>query len=167
MAEAIFPPDEQVIPLYDIARTIPCIVVHELRAPIWDMLMLLRRADIEGLARVHKASKLIAVKIPSTESALVMLDPSITKHSRRYNLDWEGCSDVPYHVGQVRRPDTLTIKYTDITGRKREKEFGGSSHIGQELARNLEHEIDHLDGGDFLDRGRRLVQVVLKHEFKL
>jgi len=62
----------------------------------------------------------------------------------------EGCLSIPDFVETVKRPEGLTVRYTDRNGEERKI-------FGQELmARALAHEIDHLNGRLFVDRLRGL-----------
>ncbi|NOZ08713.1 MAG: peptide deformylase [FCB group bacterium] len=58
----------------------------------------------------------------------------------------EGCLSVPDIRAPVTRPESITLKFQDITGEERTEEFSGL------LARVIQHEKDHLKGIFFTDR---------------
>ena len=60
----------------------------------------------------------------------------------------EGCLSIPDFVETVKRPEGVTVRYTDRNGEER-KIFGQGL-----MARALSHEIDHLNGQLFVDRLR-------------
>ena len=62
----------------------------------------------------------------------------------------EGCLSIPDFVEMVKRPEGVTVRYTDRNGEER-KIFGQAL-----MARALAHEIDHLNGRLFVDRLRGL-----------
>jgi peptide deformylase len=58
----------------------------------------------------------------------------------------EGCLSVPGRRGFVTRPEKVTIKAQDRTGKPFTMEADGL------LARCIQHEIDHLDGVLYVDK---------------
>ena len=57
----------------------------------------------------------------------------------------EGCLSVPGYYEEVKRADTIRLKYLDRDGEVREEDLEGL------LAVCVQHEIDHLDGKLFVD----------------
>jgi peptide deformylase len=62
----------------------------------------------------------------------------------------EGCLSVPDYYETVERPDRVRVRWLDRDGSQREEEFSGI------LSTCLQHEIDHLNGGLFIDYLSRL-----------
>jgi peptide deformylase len=60
----------------------------------------------------------------------------------------EGCLSIPDFVEVVTRPERVMVRYTDRNGEQREIRGEGL------MARALCHEIDHLNGGLFIDHLR-------------
>lgn len=75
-----------------------------------------------------------------------MINPVISRRSKSMKKDWEGCLSVPGIRGLVPRHTSVTISYTDRTGRKQTMEYTDF------IARIIQHETDHLNGILFLDR---------------
>jgi len=76
---------------------------------------------------------------------LELINPEIISSSGE-NVDSEGCLSLPGYSGNVRRAETVTVKFQDRNGKERTIERSGR------MARCLQHEIDHLDGILFIDR---------------
>jgi peptide deformylase len=77
---------------------------------------------------------------------LQMINPVITERSGPELTDWEGCFSVPGLMGQVPRAERLTVAYTMPDSQQVTEDYDGYA------ARVIQHEIDHLDGIEFLDR---------------
>ena len=76
----------------------------------------------------------------------IMINPKITKSSKPKSVFWEGCLSIQEGnlFGKVARPETVSVKYFDREGNKKELEASDYlSHI-------VQHEIDHLNGVLFL-----------------
>ncbi len=86
---------------------------------------------------------------------MVMINPVITQTSGSSTME-EGCLSLPDIRVEVRRPDHVTVEYTDISGDKHTEEYSGL------VSRVIQHEVDHLNGRfitDHLSATRRsLVQ---------
>lgn len=61
-------------------------------------------------------------------------------------IEDEGCLSVPGVRGLVKRPETITVIYTDRNGKRNKLEVAGIT------ARIFCHEIDHMDGILFVDK---------------
>ncbi len=78
----------------------------------------------------------------------VFINPTITSFSKRETKGWEGCGSVASGklFGEVKRPNSVTVKANDRTGK--EFEFKASNLV----ARVIQHEMDHLNGKVFTDK---------------
>ncbi len=72
----------------------------------------------------------------------------------------EGCLSLPDIREDVKRPETIVVKYQNLDGETVEKKVTGL------LARVLQHEIDHLNGILFVDRINSLKKQLLKKKLK-
>lgn len=77
---------------------------------------------------------------------LNMYNPSITYYNDTYVVDTEGCLSHPALYIKIRRPDAIRVKYFDKDGQAQISKLKG------EVARVVQHEVDHLNGIDFRDR---------------
>ena len=80
----------------------------------------------------------------------VMINPEIIKHSDTEHVMAEGCLSLPGRVGNVPRPEWVTIKYQDLSGK--EQRLRRAPANGYYVGRMAQHEIDHLDGILFTER---------------
>lgn len=75
-----------------------------------------------------------------------IINPKITKSSKKSKKFFEGCLSIPNIWGEIERPVWITVEYQDETGQThREKLVGLKAHIFQ-------HEIDHLEGTLFTQK---------------
>lgn len=84
---------------------------------------------------------------------LQMINPVITGRSGTEVTDWEGCFSVPGLMGQVPRAQHVTVSYMTPDGGQVTEEYEGYA------ARVVQHEVDHLDGTEFLDRMRSMTTI--------
>ena len=78
----------------------------------------------------------------------VYINPKITFQSKEKNLIYEGCGCVPHSsiFGPVIRPREIEVEAYDAKGRKFRLRCDGI------LARVIQHEYDHLQGIEFLEK---------------
>lgn len=92
------------------------------------------------------------------KEALVLINPTITRHAFFKEKGEEGCLSIPGIFGIVKRWQNLTVTYKDQRGRPQILQAKGL------LARVIQHEIDHLDGVLFIDRAEKLYKIVPQDE---
>lgn len=117
-----------------------------------DMRETLANADGAGLAapQVGLLKRVIVVDAHDNHGVLELVNPEILSQSGN-QLGDEGCLSAPGEWYKVERPEKVTVKAQDRSG----KEF---TITGKDLlARALCHEIDHLDGILFTDRVKPLL----------
>jgi peptide deformylase len=78
----------------------------------------------------------------------IFINPKIIKLSKEKSLIWEGCGSVVNSklFGPVKRPKEITIEAQDLNGKCFRLACDGI------LARVIQHEYDHLDGIQFVER---------------
>ena len=57
----------------------------------------------------------------------------------------EGCLSIPNIRAQIKRPETIMLRYQDIEQKNHERYFSGLT------SRVIQHELDHLNGKLFID----------------
>ena len=92
-----------------------------------------------GLAAVQVGVLRRLVVINVGEGLIRLINPVII-NSEGEELCIEGCLSIPGYQGKVKRPEKVTVVYTDETGSEVTVEAQGV------LRKALCHEIDHLDG---------------------
>ncbi len=112
-----------------------------------DMIETMRAADGVGLAAPQVGIlRRIAVVEVEEGNVIELINPKIIARAGEQN-EQEGCLSVPGRWGLTKRPMHVTVRATNRHGEV--FEVRGS----ELLARALCHEIDHLDGKLFIDRG--------------
>lgn len=119
---------------------------------ITDMIDTMHAARGIGIAAPQIGVSLQVAVINAQNGPLVIVNPRITNTSFRTALAEEGCLSVPSVFGTVRRPTTITIAYSDQSGKSVMTKASGL------LARVFQHEVDHLNGILFIDKVTRLTQ---------
>lgn len=77
-------------------------------------------------------------------------DPQIVEYSDDETLFEEGCLSQPGVFIKLKRPTKIRIEYTTREGERITADFGGIT------ARIIQHEYDHMEGTNFLNRASRL-----------
>ena len=116
-----------------------------------DMLETMRAANGVGLA-APQVGVLRRIAVVETEPGEVyeLINPKILATAGEQDGE-EGCLSVPGRYGMVKRPQHVTVRATDRSG----KEFEITVH--DFTARAFCHEIDHLDGHLYLEKVSRMV----------
>jgi peptide deformylase len=89
---------------------------------------------------------------------VAMANPEIVWHSEETYIDEEGCLSLPGDYGKVERWKEVRVDFTDLDGNRQVLELSMLN------AREVQHELDHLNGVMFPDRmgvGEKIVDVVM------
>ena len=129
-------------------------VTADVRVLAEDMLETMYDAPGRGLAapQVGVLSRLFVVDAGWKEgvpSPLVMIDPVVEAASNETSEMEEGCLSIPDTPVVVRRPETVTMSWTELAGGRVTRRLEGIE------ARCALHEMDHLDGVLIVDREAR------------
>lgn len=130
--------------------------VHDAADLIARMVDRLRELNGAGLAapQIGASVKVVVVEVRKTDvfpdrptsPLLQMINPVIVEQSGTINIGWEGCFSVPGFMGLVPRAETITVEYITSDGVDVTAQYSGY------VARVIQHEIDHLNGVEFVDR---------------
>lgn len=130
--------------------------VHDVDDLLTMMVDRLRTLNGAGLAapQIGASVKVVVVEVRKTDvfpdrpecPLLEMINPVIVDRSETHLIDWEGCFSVPGIMGLVPRAETITVEYLSSSGDRITNEYTGYA------ARVIQHEVDHLDGVEFVDR---------------
>lgn len=89
-----------------------------------------------------------------------VINPKILSYSKVEKVNLEGCLSIPDYYGEVLRPKSINVAYTDNSGKNITKSLTGIK------AMIFQHEYDHLEGKLFIDyvlsQKSRLFKVVGK-----
>ena len=120
-----------------------------------DMLETMYEAPGVGLAAVQVAvaKRVVVVDVSKKEeerSPLFLINPEIIWASEELISYQEGCLSVPDYFEDVKRPARVRVRHVDRAGGAQEFDADGL------LATVVQHELDHLEGGLFIDHLSRL-----------
>lgn len=124
---------------------------RDLAALADDMLETMYDAPGIGLAapQVGVMHRMMVMDCVKEEGArpepMVLINPRIIALSEDMNVYDEGCLSIPEVYAEVERPASVTVEWTDLSGKIEQREFDGL------WATCVQHEIDHLDGKLFID----------------
>lgn len=126
---------------------------EEIRELIKTMRRMMREADGIGLSanQIGLDIKVFVAKVENKFYAV--FNPELVQQSKELVLLDEGCLSVPGVYGMVERPEKVTLKGWDQNGKTVKIKAWGL------LARVFQHEIDHLDGGLFIDKAKTVERV--------
>lgn len=137
-----------------------------LRALAQDMIDTMREQNGVGLAapQIGVLRRVVVIEQPAVEEEredgttvevepsrlFVMVNPEIIEASEDRFPMLEGCLSLPGWVGEIARPEWVTLKYQDLSGK--EHRIKRADAKGYRVGRIAQHEIDHLDGVLFTER---------------
>lgn len=132
-------------------------VNNEIRELLEDMLETMYNAHGIGLAanQVGVLKRVIVVDVDQRDphkpgKPYKMVNPEIVNESLEYSEYEEGCLSFPQQYSVVERPAGITVRYLDENGTQQELKAEGL------LATCIQHEIDHINGINFVDHISRL-----------
>jgi peptide deformylase len=120
-----------------------------------DMLETMYDAPGIGLAAIQVAvpKRIVVVDVGKTEEErepFFLINPEIIWASDELSSYNEGCLSVPDYFDDVKRPAMVKVRHLDRHGATREFDAVGL------LATVVQHELEHLEGGLFIDNLSRL-----------
>ncbi len=127
-------------------------ITPELLATMDEMVQMMNAQSGVGLAapQVGITQRFLVMMDPETNVVYRMINPQITARSDETCVMEEGCLSVLGSDGlpvysNVRRPESVDVKWMDENGREM------NAHMSGTAARIVQHETDHLDGVLFID----------------
>ncbi len=136
----------------------------EIKELIAEMKATMRLADGIGLAgnQIGLNSRVFVAEIPGNQKSrgkfYAVFNPKIIKSEGEETDFEEGCLSVPKTFGKVKRPTNVTLEGMDANGKKIKIKAWGL------LARIFQHEMDHLNGGLFIDKAKEVHKVELTEQ---
>ena len=122
--------------------------------------------DAPGIAAPHsgwRARRMLVIDLAKEDepkAPQVFINPEIVATGNGVSLYEEGCLSIPDYYAEVERPDTVTVKYLDLSGKEQTITADGL------LATCLQHEIDHLNGVLFIDHISKLKRDMVVRRFR-
>ncbi|KAF0248868.1 MAG: peptide deformylase [bacterium] len=90
----------------------------------------------------------------------IMINPEIISQSDEMIEGWEGCFSVPDMVGLVPRHKSIVVKYVTLDEMEHKETFS------EDIARTIQHEVDHLDGVLYFERMKDMRNIMTRNNFK-
>lgn len=124
----------------------------EIYALFGEMKEVLKKTNGVGLAapQVGLLYRLFIADLNLDGKVKIFINPEIINRSQETEMAEEGCLSLPGIWGLVERPQSLTLVYHDLEGKRIKKKFRGLA------SRIIEHETDHLDGVLFIDKAKKI-----------
>jgi peptide deformylase len=137
---------------------------EELQALVNDMFESMYAAQGVGLAapQIGISRRLAVIDVTNgknPEGRIICANPEII-HAEGEQREEEGCLSVPGYRGHVARPQYVTVRAQDASGKEFEMRGEGL------LARAFCHEIDHLDGILFINHLSMLKRDMIKRKIR-
>jgi peptide deformylase len=137
---------------------------EELQTLVADMFESMYAASGVGLAapQIGIGMRLAVIDVSNgknPEAKIVCVNPAVI-HSEGEQREEEGCLSLPGFRGHVLRPQFVTVRAQDATGKEFEMRGEGL------LARAFCHEIDHLDGILFITHLSLLKRDLIKRKIR-
>ncbi|MHC4954392.1 MAG: peptide deformylase [Planctomycetota bacterium] len=119
-----------------------------LREFVEEMIHTMKEAAGVGLAgpQVGEPMRLfVASETGEIDDAIAFINPEIRPFGSPQPFE-EGCLSLPGLNGEVTRPESVEVTWTDLDGERHTAEFTSL------MARIIQHEFDHLEGVLFFQR---------------
>ncbi len=130
---------------------VKCEEVKEINDEVKDlarkMLRTLHRDDGIGLAAPQVGDKRRIIVIDIGHGPFILINPKIIKKSDKMASEFEGCLSLPGTNLIIKRPQTVEIEAYLL-----EREQNVRIKAEDLLARDFQHEIDHLNGVLIIDK---------------
>ncbi len=152
-------------------------IVKDYKSPIIqklikDLISTNKSADLIGIASTQIGENYMvfithcintkARKLGKTDKLRIYINPKITYKSKSENLIYEGCGSVANGAifGPVLRPEEIEVEATDEKGQKFKLRANGI------LARVIQHEYDHLNGIEFLQKVNDYSKIIVQEYYR-
>lgn len=114
------------------------------------MIEMMQKAGAAGLAANQLGLDHRVFVLNTAPHVLVCFNPKIVFYSEKYAVHEEGCLTFPGFFVKIRRPEWIRVRFYDIDGKIQTESLNGIP------ARAFQHELDHLDGINYLDRAKKI-----------
>lgn len=114
-----------------------------------DLIKEMREGRGVGLA-ANQTARRHRVFVMTGDPPFACFNPKITTYGEEEVYMEEGCLSYPGLAVKVKRPQSIRVRFQDPYGNTIVKKFTGMS------SRIFQHELDHLDGIDFIKRANRI-----------
>lgn len=126
-----------------------------------EMIKIMEQAGAAGLAANQLGLEHRIFVLNTTPTKLVCINPKIVYESEKMAVLEEGCLTFPGFFVKIRRPAEIRVRFQDEEGKMRSESLNGI------VARAFQHELDHLNGINYMDRAKKIHMDQAKKKAKL
>ena len=94
------------------------------------------------------------------DEPFTLINPVITKRSRKLMTMWDDCFSFPNLLVKVKRHLSIEVQYHDVSGRKH------TLRVEDGLSELVQHEIDHVNGILAIDRAIDSRHIIFRSEYE-
>lgn len=125
------------------------------------MVEMMQSSGAAGLAANQLGLEHRVFVLNTAPKVLVCFNPKIVHFSEKYSVYEEGCLTYPGFYVKIRRPENIRVRFQDIHGNVQ------TENLNKLPARAFQHELDHLDGINYMSRAKRVHMEQAKRKMKL
>jgi len=114
------------------------------------MIEIMIKAGAAGLAANQLGLEHRVFVLNTAPETLVCFNPKIVHMGEEYAVIEEGCLTFPGFYVKIRRPDFIRVRFQDVNGEIQ------TENLNKIPGRAFQHELDHLDGIDYMQRAKRI-----------
>jgi len=112
-----------------------------------------------GLAAPQVGVNIRLFVVDIGDGPVVLINPKILRKKGSVVME-EGCLSIPGVMVDVKRPEEITVRYTDQENKQQQKT------CSELLARVIQHENDHLNGKLIVDYAGLAAKIKLKKQLQ-
>jgi len=125
------------------------------------MIEMMQKAGAAGLAANQLGLEHRVFVLNTKPDAIACFNPKIVHYSDKYAVNEEGCLTFPGLYVKIRRPAWIRVRYQEADGSIKTTTLNGLA------ARAFQHELDHLDGINYMTRAKKIHMDQAKRKQKL
>ena len=126
-----------------------------------DMIEMMQKAGAAGLAANQLGLEHRVFVLNTQPHPLVCFNPKIVHYSEKFAVQEEGCLTFPGLFVKIRRPQWIRVRFQKVDGELQTETLNGL------VARAFQHELDHLDGINYMTRAKKIHMDQAKRKQKL
>ena len=114
------------------------------------MIDMMQKAGAAGLAANRLGLEHRVFVLNTKPDPIVCFNPRIVHYSEKFAVVEEGCLTFPGLFVKIRRPRWIRVRFQEVDGSMRTETLDGLA------ARVFQHELDHLDGVNYLSKAKKI-----------
>ena len=114
------------------------------------MIDMMQKAGAAGLAANQLGLEHRVFVLNTKPDPIACFNPRIVHYSEKFAVVEEGCLTFPGLFVKIRRPRWIRVRFQEVDGSMRTETLDGLA------ARAFQHELDHLDGVNYLSKAKKI-----------